>query len=50
MTGNDEEEDVRKRVESDVETHRKDTRVVDMQYMPREGGQALHSCCKHEIA
>ncbi|KAM6915382.1 zinc finger protein 513a [Xenentodon cancila] len=46
MTGNDEEEDVRKR----METHRKDTRVVDMQYMPRDGGPALHSCYKHEIA
>ncbi|XP_072218691.1 zinc finger protein 513a isoform X1 [Leuresthes tenuis] len=49
MTGGDETEDVRKGMGSGVQTHRKDA-GVDMQYMPREGGQAIHSCYKLEIA
>lgn len=48
MTGNDEEEEVRKGMGVGGQTHRKETEV-DMQYMSREGGQTIHSCYKLEI-
>ncbi|XP_022067506.1 zinc finger protein 513a isoform X1 [Acanthochromis polyacanthus] len=48
MTGNDEAEDRRKGMGGGVQTHRKEA-GVDMQYMPREGGQTIHSCYKLEI-
>ncbi|XP_067428504.1 zinc finger protein 513a [Thunnus thynnus] len=48
MTGNDEDEDVGKGMGVGVQTHRKEA-GVDMQYMPREGGQTIHSCYKLEI-
>ncbi|XP_029351804.1 zinc finger protein 513a isoform X1 [Echeneis naucrates] len=48
MSGNDEDNEVRKGMGAGVQTHRKEA-GVDMQYMPREGGQTIHSCYKLEI-
>nr|XP_020472967.1 zinc finger protein 513 [Monopterus albus]XP_020472968.1 zinc finger protein 513 [Monopterus albus]XP_020472969.1 zinc finger protein 513 [Monopterus albus]XP_020472970.1 zinc finger protein 513 [Monopterus albus] len=48
MTGNDEEEEVRKGMGVGVQTQRKET-GVDIQYVSREGGQTIHSCYKLEI-
>uniref|UniRef100_A0A672FBH9 Zinc finger protein 513 n=1 Tax=Salarias fasciatus TaxID=181472 RepID=A0A672FBH9_SALFA len=49
MTGHGEAEAPRKRMEAGAQTNRKEA-GVDMQYMPREGGQTIHSCYKLEIA
>nr|XP_015802636.2 zinc finger protein 513a isoform X2 [Nothobranchius furzeri] len=49
MTGNDAEEDVRKEMVGEMESHRKEV-GVDMEYMPREGGPAMHSNYKLEIS
>ncbi|KAL3979810.1 fumarate hydratase, class II [Sarotherodon galilaeus] len=48
MTGNNEEQEVRKGMGVGLQTHRKEA-GVDMQYMPREGSQTIHSCYKLEI-
>ncbi|XP_005914455.1 zinc finger protein 513a isoform X2 [Haplochromis burtoni] len=48
MTGNNEEQEVRKGMGAGLQTHRKEA-GVDMQYMPREGSQTIHSCYKLEI-
>uniref|UniRef100_A0A3Q0R2D5 Zinc finger protein 513 n=1 Tax=Amphilophus citrinellus TaxID=61819 RepID=A0A3Q0R2D5_AMPCI len=48
MTGNDDEQEARKGMGVGVQTHRKEA-GVDMQYMPREGSQTIHSCYKLEI-
>ncbi|XP_068614566.1 zinc finger protein 513-like [Brachionichthys hirsutus] len=48
MTGNGEENAARKEMGVSGQSHRKEA-GVDMQYMSREGGQAIHSCYKLEI-
>ncbi|XP_013874928.1 zinc finger protein 513a isoform X2 [Austrofundulus limnaeus] len=49
MIGHDAEEDVRKRMGGGIQSHRKEA-GAGIQYMPRDGGQAIHSNYKLEIA